>query len=330
MKKRDIVLLILLFLLCVLIFTQFDNVFTGKAGGTIPGGGEGCTECVDGTPANSCVDGDSPWYCLSDGDDCNLVSACTLCDCPPEFAHCNEEGGIAGLGACESTTCGDELCEGDEDSETCCSDCGCDGDDSCIDDECIGDDCGNGVIDSEEDCDGTEFGGESCTSLGYDSGSLSCDGCILNDDNCRYDDSGDEESPTVEKNCASVNGICTDSCFGGYVYYNNANYDSKCESVYGEGLVCCIPDYTVADESQDSKESEKKESTSIVGVEKFIIDEEESGVQKSPAPITEYKGIEKIIMSPSYAMGGIWIAFILTSLVVGISFYLHKRIYKKK
>ena len=327
MKKRNIVLLISLFLLCVFVFANFDNVFTGKAGGTIPGGGDGCTECVDGTPANSCVDGDSPWYCLRDGDYCTLVSACTICDCPPEFAHCVEDGGIAGLGACESTTCGDGLCEGSEDSSTCCSDCGCDGEGDCIDNECIVDNCGNGIIDSGEDCDGTEFGGESCTTLGYDSGSLSCDDCNLNNDNCRYD--GPEESPSVEKNCASVNGICTDSCLAGYIYYNNTNYDTKCEISYGEGLVCCIPDYIASETSQDSVEDGKKESTSIVGVEKFIIDEER-GIQESPALMTEYTGIEKIIMSPGYAMGGIWISFILTFLVVGISFYLHKRIYKKK
>ena len=53
---------------------------------------------------------------------------------------------------------------------------------------------------------------------------------------------------------------------------------------------------------------------------------EENEIQKSP--VNEYKGVQKILMSPSYAMGGVWIVFALTLFVVGISFYLHRKIYK--
>jgi hypothetical protein len=46
--------------------------------------------------------------------------------------------------------------------------------------------CGDGVIDSFEDCEGRNLDHESCRSLGYDAGSLSCgDDCFFDDSNCR-------------------------------------------------------------------------------------------------------------------------------------------------
>jgi len=45
--------------------------------------------------------------------------------------------------------------------------------------------CGNGAIDAPEECDGTNLGGETCTSLGYASGALSClPDCTFNKDSC--------------------------------------------------------------------------------------------------------------------------------------------------
>lgn len=44
--------------------------------------------------------------------------------------------------------------------------------------------CGNGILDSGENCDGALLGGESCQTLGYDTGNLSCDS------NCNLDPSG--------------------------------------------------------------------------------------------------------------------------------------------
>jgi hypothetical protein len=43
--------------------------------------------------------------------------------------------------------------------------------------------CGNGVLDSDEQCDGTNLNGQTCTSLGYDSGTLACNS------SCQYDTS---------------------------------------------------------------------------------------------------------------------------------------------
>lgn len=44
--------------------------------------------------------------------------------------------------------------------------------------------CGNGVIDAGEECDGDDLGEETCTSLGYSSGELTCDA-----ETCMYDSS---------------------------------------------------------------------------------------------------------------------------------------------
>jgi hypothetical protein len=49
--------------------------------------------------------------------------------------------------------------------------------------------CGNGAVDSGEDCDGSELGGETCESLGYDGGELSCASCSHDVSACCTDES---------------------------------------------------------------------------------------------------------------------------------------------
>ena len=65
--------------------------------------------------------------------------------------------------------------------------------------------CGNGVIETGEQCDGGNLGGTSCTDLGYTGGTLACAG------NCTFDVSG-----------CSNNGSCTP----GQVLYSN-DFDSS-------------------------------------------------------------------------------------------------------
>jgi len=51
--------------------------------------------------------------------------------------------------------------------------------------------CGDGVINKAgEECDGSEFGGETCTSYGYDYGSLSCINCKISTSGCKYSGGG--------------------------------------------------------------------------------------------------------------------------------------------
>jgi len=49
--------------------------------------------------------------------------------------------------------------------------------------------CGNGIIEGNEQCDGSSLNEEDCASQGYDSGSLSCSGsCTFDTSNCATDD----------------------------------------------------------------------------------------------------------------------------------------------
>lgn len=46
------------------------------------------------------------------------------------------------------------------------------------------DQCGNGLRDPGEQCEGTDFGGQSCTSRGFDGGVLACVGCEIDANSC--------------------------------------------------------------------------------------------------------------------------------------------------
>jgi hypothetical protein len=54
----------------------------------------------------------------------------------------------------------------------------------CGDDDGGGAVCGNGVLEGQETCDGSDFGGATCEDFGFTGGTLACD------DNCLIDDSG--------------------------------------------------------------------------------------------------------------------------------------------
>ncbi len=68
-----------------------------------------------------------------------------------------------GLAACSDdsqpkTACGNGVCDPDEAADTCPVDCGC----------------GNGILNEGEECDGNELADQTCQSLGYQAGILSC------------------------------------------------------------------------------------------------------------------------------------------------------------
>ncbi|NJK32010.1 MAG: hypothetical protein HC927_06070 [Deltaproteobacteria bacterium] len=98
------------------------------------------------------------------------------------------------------STCGDgqlsptEACDGNNFGGLTCSDLGyvggtlsCAGDCSqVLESNCMeAPDCGNGVIDGGEACDGGNLNGQTCVSLGFDGGVLSCTaGCIVDTNGC--------------------------------------------------------------------------------------------------------------------------------------------------
>lgn len=67
--------------------------------------------------------------------------------------------------------------------------------------------CGNGQVDPGEDCDGTDFGGLSCNSFGYDMGDLTCNNlCQAIPDSCENGES--IQAPTSYGDC----GYSTEDC----------------------------------------------------------------------------------------------------------------------
>lgn len=73
--------------------------------------------------------------------------------------------------------------------------------------------CGNGIVETGEACDGGDLAGASCTSLGFDFGSLSCSGsCTFDTGNCSYGScelAGAGAPCTATTNCCSGVGNCS-------------------------------------------------------------------------------------------------------------------------
>ena len=136
--------------------------------GTIPGAvcGNGVCEAGDGENALTC------------SADCNSTLngkpsgrfACGFNDgYGPEAcdSRCNAGGNTCTetpVGPAGDFCCGDDTCEGDENSSTCSLDCGA---------PAV---CGNGIIEFGEMCDGSNLDGETCSSQGYPGGDLACSG----------------------------------------------------------------------------------------------------------------------------------------------------------
>ncbi len=130
--------------------------------------GESGSECGDGT--------------------CDLDESCQTCpqdcgECPPEWE------------------CGDGTCDSNETCSNCPADCGeCDDGDDGDDGSdggggsggggSSGSDCGDGYVEGSEECDGDDnLDGQTCVSLGYDLGILTCnDDCTFDESRCSYEE----------------------------------------------------------------------------------------------------------------------------------------------
>jgi cysteine-rich repeat protein len=130
--------------------------------------------CELGETTNTCL---QDCYCLNDTCDDGETQATCPQDCTG--AVCGDNACEHGESAdncpqdCSSTNCGDSICEGTENETSCPQDCS------------APEDCGNGTLDSGEQCDGSNLNNTTCSSLGYDTGTLSCSStCFYNESNC--------------------------------------------------------------------------------------------------------------------------------------------------
>jgi hypothetical protein len=102
------------------------------------------------------------------------------------------------------------------------------GDGSTGEDEDVPEGCGNGVLDDDEECDGTDFGWESCQTRGFLAGELTCnEACEIETDGCVMESICGDGIITGEEDCeGGVGGEtceslelgtgtlgCTDDCF---------------------------------------------------------------------------------------------------------------------
>jgi hypothetical protein len=162
--------------------------------------GAGGSACGNST----CESTEDPLTCPSDCPDLCGDALCSgsedALSCPADCPH----------------SCGDGLCTGFESVASCWNDCGFCGDDVCDPSEgeatCAADCapvCGDGVVQGDEQCEAGVPLAASCTSLGFDAGTLACSSST-----CRYDASGcfDVSCKPRSSRCSRDNECCSGDC----------------------------------------------------------------------------------------------------------------------
>jgi hypothetical protein len=129
----------------------------------------------------------------------------------------NDDGGGAAAMCGDGRVNGDEECDGTALGNNECSSVGefTGGELACADDctfdttACTGgDDCGNGVIDGDEQCDGTELGGMTCTDVDAGGGELGCaDDCTFDTSACEGGGNATSEQIQDARDAADGQGL---------------------------------------------------------------------------------------------------------------------------
>jgi len=106
-----------------------------------------------------------------------------------------ERPGVGVVGRVDCGLCGDNVCDPSENQTSCASDC------TPV--------CGNGVVQGTEQCEAGVPLGASCTSLGFDGGTLAC-----NAPTCTYNTSGcfDVSCKPRFSRCTQGSECCSGDC----------------------------------------------------------------------------------------------------------------------
>lgn len=145
---------------------------------------DGCTECEIPTEHSpGCFDSQNvpPTECVAPPAD--------PCDGLPSGDYCGSNPQLMGYGGASSDLV---TCQDGSISDIVPCPAGCQENPPGVDDECFDSGgepyCGNGIVEPGEACDGADLGGSSCTSEGYDGGTLGCGGgCQLDASQCCSD-----------------------------------------------------------------------------------------------------------------------------------------------
>lgn len=184
------------------------------------------------------LDYDDPWYesawvgfrvasleAFDGGSECGNE----ICESPENALTCPGDcPDLCGDGVCSGDEdplscpgdcpnhCGDGLCSGAENVDNCWVDCGFCGDDICDPSEnqttCAVDCatvCGDGVVEGNEECETPVPLADTCESLGFDEGTLACNGST-----CEYDTSDCTEAACLPRwaRCSNDNECCSGDC----------------------------------------------------------------------------------------------------------------------
>ena len=153
------------------------------------------TECAE--PVSTCGDGvvDSGEQCDGAAPSCTelgFTGGFAVCgsDCTLDTSNCTNTSNSCGNGVVDIG----EACDGFNLQGSLCTNFGYTGGELSCTAACALDfsnctettpiSCGNNVIEAGEDCDGADLNGQSCSSLGFDSGNLRCTGCAFNTSAC--------------------------------------------------------------------------------------------------------------------------------------------------
>ena len=92
--------------------------------------------------------------------------------------------------------------------------------------------CGNGQLEAGEQCDGSNHGGKTCASLGFDGGQLRCTaGCAFDTQQCsKCGNSKIETGETCDGNCPTSCQTSTDPCIAWSLQGSAATCDARCVS----------------------------------------------------------------------------------------------------